>query len=112
MVDKFSEACLGPLKIGKRHHRGRGGAIATNKHWELVHEVSDGRLGSSLSVINLCGKKVDRHFQLVDEIAHLIGFGFQVFEVRVTKNKIEHSDAPLNVFEFVFSAVAKVLPGN
>ena len=28
------------------------------------------------------------------------------------EDKIEHSDAPLNVFEFVFAAVAKILPAD
>ena len=51
MVHEFSEVCLRPVEIGKRHHGRRG--VTRNKHWKLIDEVADGGLGSSLSVIDL-----------------------------------------------------------
>src|SRR5258708_20099150 len=48
------------------------------------------------------------NLQLVSEIADLVRFGFKVFVLRLGEDKIEHSDAPLNVFDFVFPEVAKI----
>lgn len=50
--------------------------------------------------------------QLIAEIAQFLGFGFEVFVLRVGQDKIEDSDAPLNVFQFMFSPVAKVLSAD
>src|SRR6266481_5528809 len=110
MMDKFGEACLQSLEIGKRHHRQGRRSVASDKHWELVNEVAHGGLGSFLPVVNLRGKQVNRDLQLVTEIAHLFRFSFKVFPLRMGEDKIEDSNAPLDVFEFVFPAVAKVLP--
>jgi integrase len=48
-------------------------------------------------------------FQLIAEIADFFRFGLEVLPLRVGENIIEHSDAPLNVFDFVFPTVANVL---
>ncbi len=48
------------------------------------------------------------NLQLVTEITDLVRFGFRVFVLRMGEDKIDHSDAPLNVFDFVFPAVAKI----
>src|SRR6266478_2531302 len=107
MVHEFSKICFGPVEVGKRHHRRRG--VTSNKHRKLVDEVADGRLGSPLSVIDLRGKKVIRDLQLIAEKADFFGLGFKVLIPLVQENKIEHSDAPLDVLDFVFVAVANVL---
>src|ERR1700726_4635055 len=101
MVDKIREAYLRSLEVGKRHHS-RGSVIA-EKHWISIDEVADGGLGSSLSVIDLGRKDMLWNVQLVAEKAHFIRFGFQVSPLRVRQHKIEHSDAPLDVFDFVLS---------
>jgi len=112
MADKFGEACLHPLEVGKRHHRQGRRSVSTEEHRELVDEVANGRLGGSLSVVDLRGKKVNRDLQLIAEIAHLFWLAFKVFPLRLGEDKIEDSNAPLNVFYFVFPAVAKVLPAD
>ena len=112
MVDKFGEACLCPLKVGKRHHRRGERSITTEEHRELVDEAANGGLGALLSVIDFGGKEVNADLQLIAEITHLFQFGFKVFPLGMGEDKIEDSDTPLNVFEFVFPAVAKVLPAD
>ena len=47
---------------------------------------------------------------MIAEKADFFVLGFKVLIPLIQENKIEHSDAPLDVFEFVFPAVAKVLP--
>src|SRR5260370_9250201 len=106
MVHEFSKICFGPVEVGKRHHRRRG--ITSNKHRKLVDEVADGRLGSSLSVIDLRGKKVIRDLQLIAEKADFFGLGFKVLIPLVQENEIEHCDAPLNELDFVFAPVVDV----
>src|ERR1017187_3477389 len=109
MVHKFREVSLWSLEIGERHHRrGRRGVIA-EKHWKLIDEVANGGLGGSLSVIDLRWKEVIRDFQSIAEEADFFGLGFQVFPLRMGKDKIEHSNTPLDVFDFVFPAIADVL---
>src|SRR6266702_1860953 len=112
MVDKFGAACLWPLDVGELHRRGgrRGTAIET--HRELLEKVSNVGLAGLLPIVNLRRKEVRCNLQLVAEIAHFFRFGFKVFVLRMGEDKIEHSDAPLNVFDLVFSAVAKVLPAD
>src|SRR5690348_11594595 len=112
MVHKLREACLWPLEVCKRHHRRGRRGIATKKHWELVDEVANRRLAGLLPTINLRGKEVSWDLQLVAEIAHLFRLGFEVLGLWVRQHKIEDSDASLNVFEFVFPAVAKILPAD
>jgi len=46
---------------------------------------------------------------LVAEETDLFRLRFQVFPLRAGQDKIEHSDAPLDVFDFVSSAIADVL---
>ena len=111
-MDKFGEACLWPLEVGKRHHRRGERRVTAEKHRKLVDEVANSGLGRLLSVINLHGKKVNRDLQMIAEIAHLFRFGFKVFPLRMGEDKIEDSDAPLDVFDFVFPAVAKILPAD
>ncbi len=53
-----------------------------------------------------------RDFQSVAEKTDFFGLGFQVFALRVGEDKIEHSDTPLNIFDFVFATVADVLAVN
>src|SRR6266567_3314457 len=112
MMDKFGEACLSPLKVGKCHHRQGRRGIAIEKHRELVDEVANCGLAGLLPTINLRGKEVRWDLQLVAEIAHLLRFGFKVFVLRMGQDKIEDSDTPLNVFEFVFPPVTKVLSAD
>ena len=50
--------------------------------------------------------------QLIAEIAQLFRVGFEVLAPRMGQDKIEDSDAPLNVFEFVFSPVTEVLSAD
>ena len=75
-MDKFREACLWPLEVGKRHHRRGRRGIAIKKHRELVDEVANGGLAGLLPTVNLRGKEVSWDLQLVAEIAHLFRFGF------------------------------------
>src|SRR5216684_2913930 len=107
MAHKFREVHLLPLEVGKRHHSRR--IVSTKKHGEFIDEVANGRLGSFLAVIDLRGKEVIGDFQLLAEIADFFRFGFDVLPLRVGENVVEHSDAPLNVFDFVFPTVANVL---
>lgn len=107
MVHEFSEACLWPWEVGKRHRRRR--SIASEKHRKLIDEVANGGLGSSLSVIDLRGKEVVRDFQLIAEKADFFRLGFKVLIPLVQENEIEHPNAPLDVLDFVFAAVANVL---
>ena len=58
---------------------------------------------------DLRGQKVTRRFQLITEKADLFRFGFQVPVLWVGKDKIEDSDAPLDVLDFVLPAIADVL---
>ena len=81
------------------------------KYRQPVNKVANRGLGGFLSVVNLRGKKVRRDLQVI-EIPHLFWFGFKVFPLGVGEDKIEDSDAPLNVFEFVFPAIAKVLAAD
>src|SRR6266851_4836978 len=107
MVHKFREACLCPLEIGERHCRRR--SITAEKHRKLIDEVTNSGLRGSLSVVDLRRKEVNRDLQLVTEEADLFRLRFQVFPLRVREDKIEHSDAPLDVFDFVLPAIADVL---
>src|SRR5215467_3596914 len=76
MMDKFGEACLRSLDVGERHHRrGRRGSVL-EKHRELVDEVAHRGLAGLLPTINLRGKEVRWDLQLVAEITHLFRFGF------------------------------------
>ena len=50
-----------------------------------------------------------RDLQLIAEKADFFGLGFEVLIPLIQENEIEHSDAPLDVFDFVFAAVANVL---
>ena len=51
---------------------------------------------------------MSRDLQLVAEIAHLFQVCLKVFVFRMGEDKVEHPDAPLNVLDFVFPAVAKI----
>src|ERR1700734_2172206 len=107
MVHKFGEACLPTLEVGERHHGRR--SVTREKHWRLVDEIANGGLGSSLPVIDFRGKEVNRDFQLIAEKADFVPLGFQVLPLRVREDKVEHSDAPMDVFDFVLPAIADVL---
>jgi hypothetical protein len=52
---------------------------------------------------------VIRDRQSVAEEADFFRLGFEVLPLRVGEDKIEHSDTPLDVFDFVFPAIADVL---
>src|SRR5215831_1593922 len=110
MMDKFREGCLRSVEVGERHHRGGRRGRAIEEHRELVDEVANGGLASLRPVVNLRRKEMSRDLQLAAEITHLFRFGFKVLVLRMGEDKVEHPDAPLNVFNFVFPAVAKVLP--
>src|ERR1700676_5083186 len=107
MVHEFPKTGLWPLKVGERHHSRR--VVTSEKHRKLIDEVANGGLRSSVSVIDLRGHKVTRNFELITEKADLFWLGFQVLVLRIGKDKIEDSDAPVNVFDFVLPAVADVL---
>jgi hypothetical protein len=102
----------GPLDVGERHHRRERGRITREEHRELVHEVANCGLAGLLPVVNLRGKEVSWDLQLVVEIAHLLRLGFKVCVLRMAENKIEYSDAPPDVLEFMFSAIAHVLSAD
>lgn len=112
MVDKFREACLGPLQVGERHHRRERRRVFAEKHRELVDEVSNGGLRGLLAVVNLGGREVSRDLQLIAEIGEFFWFDFKVLALRMGQYKIEYSDAPLNVFKLMFPPVAKVLSAD
>src|SRR6266404_470503 len=112
MVDKFGEACLGPLEVGKRHYRRGRRDTAIKKHRKPVDEVANGGLAGFLPIVDLRGKEVRWHLQLVAEIAHLFRLCLKVFVFRMGEDKVEHPDAPLNVLDFVFPAVTKILPAD
>src|SRR5919108_952093 len=112
MADKFREAYLGSLQVGERHHRRGRKSVIREEHWEPVDEVPNGGLRGLWAVVNLVGKEVGRDFQSIAEITHLFCFGFEVLALRMGQDKIEHSDAPLNIFEFMFSPIAKVLSAD
>src|SRR5260370_35686005 len=107
MVHKFREACLCSLEVGECHRRRR--SVTAEKHRKLIDEVANSGLGGSLSVVGLRRKEVIRNLQLVTEEGDLFRLRFQVFPLRVREDKIEHSDAPLDVFDFVLPAIADVL---
>lgn len=65
--------------------------------------------GGLLSVIYFRRQKVIRNLQLVAEKANFFRLGLEVFPLRVGQDKIEHSDASLNKFNFVLPAIADVL---
>jgi hypothetical protein len=46
---------------------------------------------------------------LIAEKTDFFGLGFEVLIPLIQQNEIEHGDAPLDVFDFVFAAVANVL---
>ncbi len=48
-------------------------------------------------------------FQLIAETGDFFRLRFEVLPLRVGENIIEHSDAPLNVFDFVLAAVTNIL---
>ena len=52
---------------------------------------------------------MSRDLQLIAEIAQPLRLGFEVLALRMGQDKIKDSDAPLNVFEFMFPPVSKVL---
>ncbi|PYT52424.1 MAG: hypothetical protein DMG43_11780 [Acidobacteria bacterium] len=79
---------------------------------KLIHEIASGGLGGLLSVVNLRGKEVNGDLQLVAEMAHFFVLCLKVFPLRMGEDKVEYSDAPLDVFDLVFPAIAKVLPAN
>src|SRR5260370_11539605 len=110
MAHKFREAHLLPLEVGKRHHSRR--RIGTKKHREFIDEVANGGLGSFPAVIDLRGKEVVLYLQLIAEVADFFRFGFEVLPLRVRENIIEHSDAPLDEFDFVLAAVVKVFSSD
>src|SRR5580704_10066592 len=107
MVHKFREAGLPSLEVGERHHGRR--SVTCEKHWRLVDEVANGGPGSFLPVIDLRGNEVNRDLQLVAEKTEFFRLGFQVLPLRVRENKVEHSDAAMDVFDFVLPAIANVL---
>src|SRR5271155_515745 len=107
MMHKFREAGLPSLEVGERDHGRR--SVTGEKHWRLVDEVANGGLGSSLPVIDLRGKEVNRDFQLIAEKTDFFRLGFQVLPLRVREDKVEHCDAPMDVFDFVLPTIADVL---
>ena len=60
-------------------------------------------------MVDLRRKEVNRNLQSVTEETDLFRLRFQVFPLRVGKDKIEHSDASLDVFDFVLPAIANIL---
>src|ERR1700733_4094337 len=107
MAHKFGEVHFLPLEVGKCHHSRRG--VRGEEHWKFIDEVADGGLRSSLSVVDLRRQEVIRDLQLIREIADFFGFRFEVLPLRVRENIIEHSDTPLNEFDFVLATIANVL---
>src|ERR1700686_2319334 len=107
MAHKSREVYLWSLEVGECHHRRR--SVIAEKHRKLIDEVAKGGLGSFLSVVNLRGKELIRALQLISEKARLFRLGFKVLIPLVQEEKIDDSDAPLGVFDFMFPAVADVL---
>src|SRR5271155_1082391 len=99
-----------PLEVGEHHHSQR--SVRSEEHWEFIHEVTNGRLGSLLAVVDLRGKEVIRDLQLIAEESDFFRLGLKVLMPLIQENEIEHSDAPLNEFDFVLAAVANVLLVN
>jgi len=46
---------------------------------------------------------------MIREKANFFGLRFQVLMALMKENEIQHCDAPLDVFDFVFAAIANVL---
>ena len=111
MVHKFRETCLGPLQVGEHHHR-RGRSMIGEEHREFIHEVPKRGLRGLLAVVNLGGKEVSRDLQLIAEMAEFFWFGFEIPVLWMRQDKVEDSNAPLNVFEFMLPPVAKVLSAD
>ena len=51
-----------------------------------------------------------RDLHLIAEEADFFGLGFKVVMPLIQEDEIEHSDAPLNEFDFVLATIANVLP--
>jgi hypothetical protein len=107
MAHKFREVHLLPVEIGERHHGRR--SVIIDKHRKLIDEVADGGLRSSLSVVDLRGKEAIGDLQLIREKADFFGLGFKVLMPLIQEPEIEHSDAPLNEFNFLLATIANVL---
>src|SRR5207245_9623124 len=72
-------------------------------------KLSDGGTGAISPNIDCARTIVLLDVQSPTKEADFVGLGFEVLIPLVQEDKIEDSDAPLNVFEFMFPPVADVL---
>src|ERR1700728_1669745 len=105
MADKIRECRCTFMDVGKRHHR-RG---RNEEHRELIHEMPDGSAGGLATQVESGRKIVLLDVQSPAKEADLFWLGFKVLIPVIQENEIEHSDAPLDVFELVFPTIADVL---
>src|SRR5579862_5088438 len=109
VVNEFGHARLGALNEGERHHRWSERRIA-QKHRELVHEIANRGLRITLSVIGPRGQKVAGNLKSLAEKPDLFRFRFEITSLGIGEDKIEHGDALTDELDFMFAAIAKVLP--
>src|SRR5260370_37445502 len=88
------------MDIGECHHR-RG---RSQVHGELVNEIPNGWNGSLPAQIEVGGKKLLANTQSFTEGLELFRLGFQVLISLVHQDEIEHGNAALADFEFLFTA--------
>src|SRR6267378_6006136 len=109
MSNKSRERFEPRIDIGKRDHRGEAGTGRTEKQWELVHEIAQGRLAGGSTHVQLHRKAGLFDAQLVAEIGDLFRFRFEVLIPLVGEDEIETEKPGPDRFQSMTAAVAEVL---
>src|SRR5260370_2205208 len=103
---EFAQIRFGRLDVRKRDHRWCRRAVVI--HRETVDEVTDRGLGVRVSVIGLGREMVGRDAAVLFEVGAFIRLSFEIGQIEVSQDKIEHRQPSLHVGNLVFPAVAKV----
>ena len=77
-------------------------------HGKAVDEVADSRLGLRLSVVGLRWEIVGWNAEGLLKIGAFFRLGFEIVQVEMAEDEIEHGEASLDIFHFVLAPVAEV----
>src|SRR5580704_18678241 len=107
-MNESRETGFASLNEGKRDYSGRGLRLF-KEHRTAIHEIPNGGLNGAATEIGFRREMFRFDLQVAAEKRELVAFGLKVEKGGIGEHEIEHGDAGLDVFEFMPSAVAKVL---
>jgi hypothetical protein len=89
-----------------------GTPSAIHEHWKLVHEVPNRVWYSIRSLVGLAGHFLGPDTEMVLEELDLVGFAFEIIEMKVAQDEVKARQLGFYVIERVGATIPEILPAN